>query len=101
LKPTGRTSQLLSCDRSVGGVVLADPPRVFAKMRSDKKRDQDHGSRFRACLLQSICQAFGNARASRVAKSIEAMTPELRRLCPLFADRTPEGDEQTRLGRMS
>ena len=38
-------------------------------------------------------------RASRVARSSEARTLELRRLCWFFADRAQEGDKQTGLGR--
>jgi alpha-ketoglutarate-dependent sulfate ester dioxygenase len=34
-------------------------------------------------------------RASRVARSSEARTQELRRLCPLFAERAQEGGKQT------
>jgi hypothetical protein len=37
-------------------------------------------------------------RASCVARSTEARTQELRRLCLLFADRAQEGDKQTGLG---
>jgi hypothetical protein len=33
------------------------------------------------------------------AKSIEAKTQELRRSCPLFADRMQESDKQTALGQ--
>jgi hypothetical protein len=44
-------------------------------------------------------ESLMTARASRVAKSTEAGTQELRRLCRLFADRAQEGDKQTGLGR--
>ncbi len=37
----GATPSLLSCPRSVDGLVLADPTRIFPKMRSDKT----HGRR--------------------------------------------------------
>jgi hypothetical protein len=54
-----RTSRLLSCHRSVGGLLLAVPARCFAKLRSDKNQTKHPGSRFRAGSLQSICRVCG------------------------------------------
>jgi hypothetical protein len=84
---------------TVGGRLPAVPARCFAKLRSDKNQTKHSGSRFRAGSLQSICRVLVAARASRVARSTEARTQELRRLCPFFADRAQEGDKQTGLGR--
>src|SRR5207302_11070578 len=50
-----RTSRLLSCHRSVGGLGLAVPSKTFSKLRSNKKPDQHPGRRTLASLLQSIC----------------------------------------------
>lgn len=41
-------------------------------------------------------ESLATASASRIAKSTAVRTPELRRLCPLFADRAQDGDRQTR-----
>jgi len=48
---------------------------------------------------RSLASSLVTVRASRVARSSEAMTQELRRLCRLFAERAQEGGEQTGLGR--
>jgi hypothetical protein len=56
----GRTLRLLSCHRSVDGLLIAVPAQPFAKLRSDKNQTKRHGSRFRACSLQSICRVFGD-----------------------------------------
>ena len=81
----GRTSRLLSCNRSVGGLVLADPARTFAKFRSDKARP----SITRASAAPVCCSRYDEslvtARASRVAKLIEARTQQLTLLCRSFA----------------
>jgi hypothetical protein len=53
-KPTGRTSRLLSCHRSVGGLRPANPALSFAKLRSDKNQVPHLGSTFRAGSLQSL-----------------------------------------------
>lgn len=55
-----RTSRLLSCHRSVGGLLPAFPARPFAKLRSDKKSNQTPDSSFRASSLQSIRRIFGD-----------------------------------------
>lgn len=46
-----------------------------------------------------VPEFLATERASRGAESIATGTPELPRLCPLFADRAQDGDKQTRLGR--
>src|SRR5437870_5114461 len=48
-----RTSWLLSCHRSVGGLGLAVPAKSFANLRSNKKPDRLSGLRSLASLLQS------------------------------------------------
>jgi hypothetical protein len=54
-----RTSPLLSCHRSVGGLGLAVPAQSLAKLRTGKKQTKHCGSGFRAGSLQSICRIFG------------------------------------------
>ena len=69
-------------NRSVGGLVLADPARTFAKMRSHQNENKHHvsGSAHVCSRRYAKC-----AHAPRVTKSIEARTQELPRLCRLFA----------------
>jgi hypothetical protein len=94
-----RTLRLLSCHRSVDPLRLADPARIFAKMRSDKNATKHHGSRSRACLLHWVYRVFADRMYVMFARSTEPGTQELLPLCSLFADRMPEGDEQTGLAR--
>lgn len=56
------------------------------------------GSSFRADSLQPLCRLFGGRTCVMFVRSTEARMQELRRLCPLFADRTQEGDTHTGLG---
>ena len=65
-KPTGRTSRLLSCHRSVGGLRLASPAQFFAKLRSDKNQAKRSGSSFRADSLQPLCRLFGGPHVRHV-----------------------------------
>ena len=80
--------------RSVGGLRRA---LSFAKLRSDKNQAKRPGSSFRADSLQRLCRLFGGPARVMFAGSTETRQ-ELRRLCPLSADRTQEGDKQTGLG---
>src|SRR6202047_1168254 len=52
--------------------------------------------------VQVHCSCYADSlmdeRASRIAGSTGGRTQELRPSCPLFADRTQEGDRQTALG---
>ena len=95
-----RTSRLLSCHRSVGGLRLASPAQFFAKLRSDKNQAKRSGSSFRA---GTYCSRYVDSLAGRTcvmfAKWTEARTQELHRLCPLFADRTQEDGKQTGRGQ--
>lgn len=90
-----RQSRLLSCPKAVGGVVLADRARTFAKMRSDKNATEHHGSRSRACLLHWVCRVFAHRACVMFARATEAGTQEMRPLCSLFCRSNAEGDEQT------
>ena len=59
-RPTARTSRLLSCHRSVGGLRPAVPARSFAKLRSDKNQTSTRQQIRVAGSLQSICRIFGD-----------------------------------------
>ena len=61
--------------------------------------DQTHGLGLHRIDLQGLLGAVAAAQHLMFARSTEVRTQELRRLCPLFADRAQEGDEQTGLGR--
>jgi hypothetical protein len=94
-----RTSRLLSCHRSVGGLRPASPALSFAKLRSDKNQAKRPGSSSRADSQQPVCQFFGGRTCVMFARSTKVRTPELQRRCPLFAERMQEGGKQTGLGR--
>lgn len=80
-KPTGRTSRLLSCHRSVGGLRLARPAQFFAKLRSDRRSAQA------AVSVQTHCSRYVDSLAGRTcvmfAKWTEARTQELSLARPL------------------
>jgi hypothetical protein len=63
------------------------------------------GAAARGLLGRPLHAGWGGALQARpdfwnMASQIErSQDAELRRLCPLFADRTQEGDKQTGLGR--
>jgi hypothetical protein len=60
--PTGPHIAAFILPQAAGRLVLVDAAVTFAKVRSDKKQIKHHGSRFGACLLQSICRLFGDGR---------------------------------------
>jgi hypothetical protein len=91
--PTGRTLGLLSCHRSVSGLLPAVPALSFAKLRSDKKQTKHPSSGFRAGSLQSIRRIFGDRACVRCRQFQPSQAQELRRPRPLFADRAQEGDK--------
>jgi hypothetical protein len=88
-----RRLRLLSCPRSVGSLPLAVPARSFAKLRSDKKPDQAPRQQIPAGSLQSICRIFGDRTCVTCRQIERSQTQELRRLCPLFANRMQERDK--------
>ena len=53
----------------------------------------------RAHPLQRLYRLFDDRACVMFARSTDTGTPELLRLCPLFADRTQEGHKHTGLGR--
>jgi hypothetical protein len=55
---------LLSCYQAVGSLRLASPALSFAKPPSDKSRDKQNASRFRADLAQLISRVFVDRRRS-------------------------------------
>ena len=86
--------------RSVGGLRSADPALSFAKLRLDKNQVQHLGSTFRTGSLQSLCRDSPGVPPCVVCRpSTEVGMRELRRLCPLFAERAQEGGNQTGLSR--
>jgi hypothetical protein len=89
---------LLSCDQSVAGLVPADPARTFARRRSDKTKIKHHGSRFRACLLQSVCQIFGDPHERPVSPSRSTPGRRAAAVVPVVLPMgTLQGDKQTGL----
>jgi hypothetical protein len=74
-----RTSRLLSCPRSVGGLRRANPALFFAKLRSDKNPAKHPWQQF-ACIV--------------TAADMPILWRPHVRPCLLFADRTQEGNKQ-------
>jgi hypothetical protein len=93
-----RRLRLLSCNRSVGGLLLAVLAKSIAKLRSNKKQANTPVADPSQVCCSRYVESLVTARASRVARLSEARTQELRRPCPLFAERAQESDQQTALG---
>src|ERR1700730_3110440 len=91
-KQTVLSLSVASCPGSYG-IWPAGPAPYFAKLRSGKNQAKRPGSSFRADSLQPLCRLFGGRTCVMFARSTEARTRELRRLCPLVTDRTQEGDK--------
>lgn len=97
--PTAAPRGLLSCHRSVG--VCAPPVQRNSSLSCDLTRTRRSAEA--AVSVQTHCSSYVDSLAGRTcvmfAKWTEAGTQELRRLCPLFADRTQEDGKRTGRGR--
>jgi hypothetical protein len=81
--------------------VWASPFLRSSSPNCDRTKNQTNApaaDRSQVCCSR-YAESLVTVRASRVARSSEARTQELRRLCPLFAERAQEGGKQTGLGR--
>jgi hypothetical protein len=83
------------------GTKLRTPkPAVFAlEAATDETRPSTPAAESAQVRCSRYAESLVTPCASRGARSSEARTQELRRLCPLFAERAQEGDERTGLGR--
>ena len=83
-----RFSLAVLIGRRVGGVLLAVSARHFAKLRSRNSETNQPRERI---LRRFVAVDRGSRTCVMFARSTEARTQELRRLCSLFADPTQEG----------
>jgi hypothetical protein len=85
---------------AVGGLGLAVPAKSFAKRRFEQKTKPTPRQQIpRKFVAVEMPNLLVTARASRVARSSEARTQELQRLCPLFAERHRKTASRRGLGR--
>ena len=81
--------------------VWASPFLRSSSPNCDRTKNQTNtpaADRSQVCCSR-YAESLVTVRGSHVARSSEARTQELRRLCPLFAERALEGGKQTGLGR--
>jgi hypothetical protein len=89
----GRTSRLLSCHRSISGVLLADLAQILAKMRSRKNRNQASREQVPWMFVAGDVPSLWRPHVRHVAPSrSQPRRRKLRRLCWLFADRAQNCD---------
>jgi len=81
---------------------VCSPPLLLSPSPNcDRTKNQTNtpaADRSQVCCSR-YAESLVTVRASRVARSSEARTQELQRLCPLFAERAQESGKQMGLGR--